>query len=65
MERTQKTGFLLDAIGGDAERCAYCGALLESAEVPDPEDDAAWARLAEAHAAWCEWIKTRGQPQRE
>ena len=52
-------------IYGDEEpieptQCIYCEAeIQEPGDVPEIDEDCAWARLAEQHEIRCEWIETR------
>lgn len=51
-----------DAAAQATHECVYCNADVaddQDASAPAHDDDAAWAALAEEHAADCEWIATR------
>lgn len=63
-EAPPDAGFILDGLAAEVERCASCGAVLRSEEVPGVEDDAAWTRLAAEHDPGCEWIATRAHRRR-
>jgi hypothetical protein len=44
--------------------CAYCmhnvtAPKSEGEQLPELDDDAAWAKIAKEHAATCEWVQTR------
>lgn len=42
------------------DQCQYCGVDVPSdEEVPDEDDDEAWAAEAKKHASWCEWVTSR------
>jgi hypothetical protein len=39
--------------------CAYCLCEVSSLDVPDVDDDDAWAEIAREHDDTCEWVLTR------
>ena len=45
----------------DRDPCLYCGRdAITVAVVPDADDDAGWAAIAQDHEDDCEWVLKRG-----
>lgn len=50
---------MLDDRGRRVAACAYCHCDVSIDDVPDVDDESAWAEAAGQHADDCEWLLTR------